>query len=141
MPPASSLSLTFEFQEKYTASFGNIPRPVAQVNFFNEVQRSWKNVTLMIDTGADITLLPSYIAVWLDIDLGKLEKISTQGIGGSHHVFVKRDMRVKLGQWERQVPVGFIRDRYVPPLLGRHLFLETFVTTLEKNKKVTFRER
>ena len=135
----STRSVAFTYEVKDTQGFGPIPRPIAEVNFLTQDQQ-WRNITMVIDTGADITLLPSYLALFLGYEIDALEKIKTQGVEGSHTVYLLREMKVKIGPFERVIPVGFVRDRYLPPLLGRHQFLETFVTTLDTNKKATFTE-
>ncbi|HEX7017501.1 MAG TPA: hypothetical protein VF209_01160 [Patescibacteria group bacterium] len=135
----SASAISFPYEVKYTTEFGSIPRPVAEVSFLTANQE-WRGVTMVIDTGADLTLLPSYLAVFFEIDIDALEKIETRGIKSSHTVYLMRKMRVKIGFFERSIPVGFVRDRRMPPLLGRHQFLETFVTTLEKDKRVIFAE-
>lgn len=136
----TSRSVSFAYEVKFTKDFGSIPRPVAEVSFQSQTGE-WRNITMVVDTGADLTLLPSYVALLLGYDLRKLRKIKTQGVAGSHTVYLLERVKIHLGPFERTISVGFIRDRYLPPLLGRHQFLETFVTTLEKDKKVLFTEK
>lgn len=131
---------TFLFEAKSTTYFGVLKRPIARVDLYNVKEKKWQNVTMIIDTGADITLLPSYLATLLDIDWKDLKKLPAQSVAGVHDVYLKPDLKVRLGKFERVIPVGFVRNRSIPPLLGRHKFLETFITTLQKDSKVTFAE-
>ena len=63
----------------------------------------------------------------------------TYGVGGRENVyFFSPKIKVKLGNWERKIPVGFLERNEIPPLMGRHLFLETFETLFSTDHKVTF---
>jgi len=95
---------------------------------------------MLVDTGADYTILPHYLAQELGVRLRKDCKVfRTTGIGGMETVYVLPKLRVRLGKWERLIPVGFLGRDDIPPLLGRHRFLETFHTHLSKKHIITFR--
>lgn len=94
---------------------------------------------MIVDTGADYTLLPRFMANKLGIDLEKDCKIfSTFGVGGAERVYFLNKIRAKLGVWERIIPIGFLERDEIPPLLGRHQFLETFETLFSSNHIVSF---
>lgn len=133
------MGLTFGFEKSFSPVLGEIYRPVAQVFFFSEPKNRWYETWMMVDTGADYTLLPKYFAKRLEVNLRKDCKVfSTAGIGGKEKVYYLKSIKAKLGEWERNVPVGFLGRDEVPPLLGRHLFLETFETLFASNHTVTF---
>ena len=82
---------------------------------------------MIVDSGADYTLLPRYMAEDLGIGFKKdCLPYRTAGIGGSETVYVFPMAKARLGRWERHIPVGFLSRDDVPPLLGRHKFMETF---------------
>lgn len=94
---------------------------------------------MIVDTGADYTLLPRFMAAKLGIDLEKDCKVfTTYGVGGGERVYFLPKIKVRLGSWKRTIPVGFLERNEVPPLMGRHLFLETFETLLSSNHTVVF---
>ena len=126
--------LKFSFDKSSSEIFGYVYRPIANVNFWSRNIKSWVEVIMIVDTGADYTLLPRFCAMDLGINLKKECRIYwTGGIGGREKVYLFREMRVKLGKWERNIPVGFIDRDNIPPLLGRQEFLETFEVTLIKH--------
>ena len=130
--------IIFPFEESHSDIFGKIHRPVAQVQFWSDHLNNWLNVTLIVDTGADYTILPRFYAHYLGVNLKKeCELHRTSGIGGMESVHLFRDARIRLGAWERIIPVGFISHSNVPPLLGRQSCIETFKLTLQK-KTVRF---
>lgn len=97
---------------------------------------------MIVDTGADYSLLPRFLAQDLKIDLEEeCKAFSTQGIGGSEKVFFLPKIKVKLGKWERVIPVGFLERDEVPPLMGRHLFLETFETLFSSDHTGSFSQK
>ena len=94
---------------------------------------------MIVDTGADYTLLPRYLADDLRVNLETECKIfNTYGVGGGERVYFLPKMKVKLGEWERRIPVGFLERNEIPPLMGRQLFLETFETLFSSNHIVSF---
>lgn len=125
---------TFKFKEYNSGIFGKIKRPVAQVQFQNQKDHSWQPIEMLIDTGADYSLLPKFLAPILGISLSRdCKSISTQGVGGSSKVYLlKKKIKTKLDGLSREAPIGFLENDSVPPLLGRQGFFETFRVVFEK---------
>lgn len=132
------MPLTFRYRQEKSSIFGTIYRPVAKLSFWSARVKNWETVWMIVDTGADYSLLPRYLARDLGIELSALKAYATHGIGGKEKVYLAPKIKVKLGVWEREVPVGFLNRDDVPPLLGRHLFLEAFEVHFSKNHTVSF---
>lgn len=131
--------LKFLFRVEKSAILGKIHRPVAQVFFWSKIDEKWVEIWMIVDTGADYTLLPRFMANDLGVNLEKECKIfTTYGVGGGERVYFLPKMKVKLSRWERIIPVGFLERNEIPPLMGRHLFLETFETLFSSNHTVSF---
>src|SRR3989344_2787823 len=131
--------LKFPFRVEQSPLLGAIYRPIARILFWSDINQNWIAVRMIVDTGADYTLLPSYMSDKLGIDLEKRCKIfNTFGIGGVEKVYFLSKIKVKLGDWDRTIPVGFVERDEVPPLMGRHLFLETFETSFSSGHVVSF---
>jgi len=121
------MAVRFPFEIKSSGVFGPIRRPVAKVDFWSRLTKNWVEIILLVDTGADYTLLPRFYAEDLGINLETDGKpYPTFGVGGSETVYVLKNMKVKLSKWEFSVPVGFLERDNIPPLLGRQNFLEDF---------------
>lgn len=127
------MAVVFPFEEQKTSIFGVIKRPVADVNFWSITLKRWVPVRMVVDTGADYTLLPKWIVGKLGVDLSRdCRKYKTAGVGGEENVFLlKGEWRAKIGEWEESVVLGFIGDSNVPPLLGRLKFMEKFKVTFD----------
>lgn len=134
--------LKFPFRVEKSSILGTIHRPVARVFFWSKQIEQWTEVWMIVDTGADYTLLPRFMADKLGINLEKECKIfNTYGVGGGERVYFLPKIKVKLGEWEQSIPVGFLERNEIPPLMGRHLFLETFETLFSSNHTVSFSTR
>ena len=82
---------------------------------------------MLVDTGADYTLLPRSYAAILGVSPKRdCRRLLTAGIGGTEHVYLLPQLRMRLGPWLRRIPVGFLNHDDVPPLLGRVRCLDTF---------------
>ena len=127
----------FPFRKEKSAIFGEIARPVAKVFFWSDRWNDWESVWMIADTGADYSLLPKYLSWELGVDLARdCEKHQTGGIGGEETVFLFRKQKVKLGSWQGIIPVGFLGNDDIPPLLGRQDFLEKLKVTFENHKTI-----
>lgn len=128
------MPISFPFKEEKSPIFGKISRPIAQVHFKDKKSNLWQPVTMIVDTGADYTLVPLFLAEELGVDLAKdCRTITTQGVGGTSKVYLlKNKIEARIGDLKRQIPLGFLDNDYVPPLLGRQEFLETFRVVFEK---------
>jgi len=129
------MPLKFPFGEEKSTIFGKVYRPVAPVYFWSKKIKGWVGILTVVDTGADYTLLPRHMADSLGVDLKKdCQKFETTGVGGSETVYLLRSWKVKLGTWEKNIPVGFLDSDTVPPLLGRQDFLEDLKVVFEKHE-------
>jgi predicted aspartyl protease len=129
--------LKFPFEKSSSQIFGSVWRPIARVGFWSNKIKQWVDVIMIVDTGADYTILPRFYASDFGISLHKdCETYQTFGIGGSERVYLLKNAKVKLGKWERFVPIGFLDRDDIPPLLGRQEFLEIFKLTLANHSTV-----
>ena len=135
------MEVSFDYEDKGSSPWGRIYRPIAKISF------RYKNgqvalVAMVVDTGADYSILPKMVADRLGISLSKdCLKSTTAGVGGQEKIyFLKTKIEVDLGGIKKLVPVAFFDSDDVPPLLGRLGFLELFDTTFSKKHKVIFIE-
>lgn len=133
-------SVAFPFEKVPNQLFAESYRPIVTVSLWSAAAHKWRTVQMLLDTGADYTILPRYIATWLEIDLSHAQEIEAQGVGGVHTIQFIPDLKIKIGHFERQIPVGIIASTKVPPLLGRQNAIEVFQVILDKHQRVTFSE-
>lgn len=128
----------FKFHQIRSKSFGLIHRPYALVHVQAKDGTHWVPVEMIVDTGADYTILPARYVTILGYNVHTdCEPELTYGVGGSQTVYLLRQMTVRLGEWERNIPIGFIEGGNAPALLGRHQFME-LIDTRFKDRMVVF---
>ena len=121
------LSSPFDFRgEGY---LGKIYRPYIQVLLTSKNIDELIPVEVLIDTGADYTLLPKKYADLLDINLLKECKLDrTYGIGGEEKIYLCKNLiTLKINDFKMIIPAGFLEKDDIPPLLGRLGALEMLV--------------
>lgn len=134
------MPVKFSFRKIPSEVFRFIYRPYADVYLQKKDKSGWRLATMVIDTGADYTILPNTYAGSLGIDLAKdCIPQTTHGVGGTETVYIYKGLVVKLGSYTRKIPVGFLDRPDIPPLLGRHDFFETFKVVFKRHK-VSFTE-
>src|SRR3989344_465738 len=99
-------SFPFTFVDK--TPLGKIYRPYAVLQVFSGKTNYWESLRMVIDTGADYTLLPNKYAKILEVDLQKdcIPEI-TLGVGGVETVYHHKGLKFKLNEFEFEAPVGF----------------------------------
>lgn len=132
------MPLTFKFEKVISKIFGTIYRPVAAVEFQSQKSKEWLEVKMVVDSGADYTLLPDTLMKRLEIDPRKDCKLfETRGVGGAANIYLcKKNLNVRLGDQGFRIPVGFLRGKDIPPLLGRHKFMEKIKTTFHRHNTI-----
>lgn len=118
----------FPYEEKKSDIFPKIKRPVAEIYFWSKLINNWLLYKMIVDTGADYTILPKDCSVDLGIDLKKdCFAKKTFGVGGKELVyFLKKKMRIKISKFCFEIPLGFLNSNKIPPLLGRESCLNIF---------------
>lgn len=136
------MAVKFPFEKIGRGPFGIVYRPVAQVSLHSPTQNTWTETWMVVDTGADFTILPRYLSEDLGISLEKdCTKDTTFGVGGQQTLYLyKEKIKAKLGRQEREIPLAFLDSNEIPALLGRLGFLETFNTEFLKTHTVVFRD-
>lgn len=127
------------FSYRGRSALGDIFRPYIQILVRSSKIQKWVPIEVIVDTGADYCLFPKKYAELLEINLlidCILEK--THGVGGIEKVFLfKQGIKVKIGEWEQDIPVGFLDRDDVPALLGRLNCIE-LIELIMKDHVTTF---
>jgi hypothetical protein len=135
------MDVKFAFENVGKNFFGFVYRPIAKASFKSLKNNIWTDTWMVVDSGADFTILPRYLSEDLEVSLEKdCIKDTTTGVGGQQALYLcKNKIKAKLEHFERNVPLAFLDSNEVPPLLGRLGFLETFDTEFTKNHFVLFK--
>lgn len=136
------MDVDFDYDYIGDGLHGKIYRPVAKVTFKSPATNSFVSSWMVVDSGADQSVLPKSIALRLNISLEKdCVKDITIGVGGTKNIyFMKTKIQATIGHFQKMVPIAFIESNDIPPLLGRLGFMEIFDVLFSKKHKVIFRE-
>jgi predicted aspartyl protease len=136
------MAVKFAFEKIGPSFFGLVYRPVAQISLQSPSQKTWIETWMVVDTGADFTILPRYLSEDLGISLeNDCIKDTTFGVGGQQTLYLcKSKIVAKVGNLERQIPLAFLDSNEVPALMGRLGFLETFDTQFLKSHLTVFND-
>lgn len=133
MPKIASFPFKFITKTK----LGKIYRPYIIVSVYSKQRKAWQPLEMVIDTGADYTLFPKKYAEILGVDLlNECFAETTLGIGGAETVYQHKSLRIKIDNWEKQIPVGFLERNDIPALLGRLDCLEILHLTFKNRKSL-----
>jgi len=102
--------VNFPYETKKSTIFKEVKRPTATVDFWSEKFGKWISYNMIIDTGADYTILPFSDATDLGVDLEKdCQTFETRGVGGAETVyFLKKGIKIKIDELiQKEIPVGF----------------------------------
>lgn len=136
------MDVSFKYEDGGVSNFGQIRRPVAKVTFTSpRLPEKTVTVWMVVDTGADYSILPHHLSEKLRVSLAEdCIKDVTYGVGGQQAVyFLKNKIQAEIGNIHKMVPLAFLDNNEVPPLLGRQGFLETFDTEFLKSHVVVFK--
>lgn len=135
------MDVRFPYEDIGNTSFGRILRPVAKVTLDSSVVAKSVSIWMVVDTGADYTIIPRHYSEKLRISLERdCMKDVTFGVGGNQTIyFLKSKITAHVGSMKRNIALAFFDNNEVPALLGRLGFLETFNTEFLKNHTVVFR--
>lgn len=129
----------FPFIEFDTRAFGTIVKPFA----FVELQYADKSVPrypLLIDSGADITVLPKSTGLDLDLPAPTPEETQTiSGLSGGIPV-VYRQINITIGENRFPCRIAWAQVEEIPPVLGQLDVFDAFdVEFKRRERKILFK--
>jgi hypothetical protein len=102
-----------------------------------------KSLKMLVDSGADFSLIPKDLGLLLGYELAHAESLSqAEGIGGSVK-YVLRDIEIQLDSYTFTAPVAWMQTEvYQDVLLGREVVFDLFdVEFKQADEKIVFKKR
>jgi len=121
---------------------GKVFLPLVTAGVWFPETDSWLDFQFIVDTGSTATILPSYIAKQMGINLNSLEEISMSGVEGTGVKSWLTKIKIRLGEKELSVNCFFVDNPEVPFLLGRADLMSKIYSVVFDSKKqqIIFKE-
>jgi len=134
MVPGTSLEFPFAYAK--VESLGLLFYPIIQISL--KTIFGWREFDFLVDTGADLTTFPFTVASFLGVDVKKLRKGRTQGVGGIFVPTWDLEIPIKIGEEKLKIHASITEDKETPFLLGRKdIFEKKFTLILDSKRKMT----
>jgi hypothetical protein len=115
------------YSEKESRIFGKMLKPVIYMEIFSRTHELWCGIDdVLVDTGADITLIPRDIGKGLVDDVFSGEKASIKGITPFELSVYIHELKVRVTGKEFVTKVAIADADEVPIVLGRFNALDLF---------------
>lgn len=131
------MSFEFPFQYADVEGIGRLFYPIVVASL--KTTEGWREFEFLVDTGADVTTVPSHLLPILGLSTSQLHKNTTFGVGGYSIKTWEFKIPLQLGTKELFIHCSAVETRIdsMPLLLGKKDILEkAFSLTLDtKNHK------
>lgn len=119
----------FPYTERFHTLFGTIKRPVITLLLHSDLFDQWLILNdVLVDTGADISVIPLSLGQILVDDIEHGEPIHLGGVlssGVVFNAFVHR-VQAKLDDIAFEMPAAIALSDTIPPIFGRREALDRF---------------
>ncbi len=131
----SSAFFKFPYRSKISKHYGVIPDP--KITIFIKTAFGFEPLTFLVDTGADVSMLPRSWAERLGIKLKDLPSHHMLNASGKEVKVCRGEMTIKLQKNSEELTISctFAASDKVPPLLGRLGIFENFTLEFSHRKK------
>ncbi len=127
----------FKYKEEKSDIFGNVKRPVIKLEIYSELTKSWLILeNVLVDSGADISLLPRDIGESLVKDITEGREVKLRGIVPFIRLpgFIHK-LKLKLNGAEFEAPVVIVDSEYAHPIFGRIDGMDRFAVSLNRGRQ------
>ncbi|KHD07706.1 hypothetical protein PN36_15910 [Candidatus Thiomargarita nelsonii] len=149
--PVSQYTIDYIFDSDFVEPVRLLP-----VRFKNVKRHEWqpkyqvvlkvktsKSLKMLVDSGADFSLIPKDLGLILGYELAVAETLSqAEGIGGSVN-YALRNIEIQLDSYTFTAPVAWMQtEAYQDVLLGREVVFDLFdVEFKQADEKIIFKKR
>lgn len=117
--------------------YGTLHRPNAKVYLLTQ-RGTWLPHYMLVDSGADYTLIPKSIGDFLGLRKKATEHLfKSGGVGGGSIWVVMRRVQMRIGPHQFPADVGWTNSDEVPLLLGRADVFDRFEVHFKQRERVT----
>lgn len=127
----------FRYKETTSRHFGKIKRPLIDIQVYSEITQRFVTVPdVLVDIGADISLLPRDFGEILLADYKKGKHIALQGISPEKLSVYVHKLKIRINGMEFTCRTAVADSPNVPPLVGRLDALDLFDVLFSKGREI-----
>jgi len=109
--------IEFPFEKRVSKRFGQILKPIIPVRVVGPGRGV--NIFMLLDSGADISLIPYSVGETLGLELDMANRSEVQGIGEGSVPYVLSQVSLEIENVEISVRMGWALIEEIPFILGR----------------------
>ena len=129
--------MKFPYIERESRIFGHILKPMIDIEIFSKTYGVWYGLNeVLVDTGADITLIPKSVGEILVSEIKNKKRAAIKGITPFELIVYIHMLKMRVANKEFQTKVAIAESDDVPAVLGRFGALDIFDAAFIKGKKV-----
>ena len=134
------MKIVFKYRQEKITEGQIIYRPIAKVTL---IGLNDKKITeyMYIDSGADFTLIPYRLGLYIGLNRNQQNVKEIQGISGSIGV-IYHDVTMCIGGMSFPIKIAWAQIENIPLLLGRTDVFDNFTITFDQKKRnIIFKAR
>src|SRR3989344_8627425 len=129
--------MKFPYIERESRIFGRILKPMIDIEILSKKYGVWYGLNeVLVDTGADITLIPKSVGEILVDDIVEGKKAAIKGITPFELIVYIHTLKLRVANKEFETRVAIAESDDVPAVLGRFEALDIFEAAFIKGKEV-----
>jgi hypothetical protein len=109
--------IEFHFERRHSKRLGQILKPIIPVSIMGP--KRGVNVFMLLDSGADISLIPYSVGETIGLELNMADRGEVQGIGEGSLPYILSHIKLRIGDIEILARVGWALIEEIPFILGR----------------------
>ena len=131
-------AIKYKYREKQSKIFGTVLRPLVDIGIWSKINNDWEIIdNVLADTGADISILPRFLAEPLVKDITTGQYIEIKGVvPNTVLIAFIHPARIRINEREFETKVAFADSNDVPPILGRYEGLDLFEVIYDRGKDI-----
>ena len=130
--------MKFSYKAKESRIIGSILlKPFIEIEIFSKNELWYGLDEVLVDTGADITLIPKYIGEEVVNEIKSGEKAFLKGISPIELAVYIHRLKLKVANREFETKVAIAESDEVPAILGRFEALDNFNAEFSKGKELS----
>ena len=132
--------IEFQFKKVYSKRLGEVLKPIISVTIIGAKESA--DVFMLLDSGADLSLIPYSVGEAIGLELNMENRGEVQGIGEGSIPYLLSQVRIKIGEVETSIRIGWALIEEVPLILGRlDVFKQFSVDFREFENKIILRHQ